>query len=212
VGAALRLTRAAAEYELAFAIEVTRRLPLVRSLLESGRIDVRRARVLVDGTAHQSTDAARSLVADVADQAPELTTGQLRALVRKRSAVADPDDAAARMENAVERRRAVLHETIDGTADLYLLDLPPDLAVAARNHIDALARTRPAGGRTMDQRRADVALDLLVGRLAPGVGGAGGSVDITVDLRTLLGLTEEPGELGGWGPVVADIARLPLPE
>jgi hypothetical protein len=40
----------------------------------------------------------------------------------------------------------------------------------------------------------------------------GGTVDITVDLRTLLGLTEEPGELGGWGPVIADIARLPLPE
>lgn len=32
-------------------------------------------------------------------------------------------------------------------------------------------------------------------------------VDITVDLSTLLGLSETPGELGGWGPVVADLAR-----
>ena len=32
-------------------------------------------------------------------------------------------------------------------------------------------------------------------------------VDITVDLATLTGLTENPGELAGFGPVIADIAR-----
>jgi Domain of unknown function (DUF222) len=52
VGAALRLTRAAAQHEVAFAFDVTGRLPQVGELLEIGRIDVRRARVLVDGTAH----------------------------------------------------------------------------------------------------------------------------------------------------------------
>ncbi len=56
----------------------------------------------------------------------------------------------------------------------------------------------------MDQRRADVAIDLLTGHSKP-LGR--GMVDLTVDLRTLLGLAEQPGELGGWGPVVADIAR-----
>ncbi len=34
-----------------------------------------------------------------------------------------------------------------------------------------------------------------------------GSVDITVDLATLTGLSEVPGEIPGWGPVIADIAR-----
>jgi hypothetical protein len=32
-------------------------------------------------------------------------------------------------------------------------------------------------------------------------------VDIRVDLETLVGLTENPGELAGFGPVIADIAR-----
>jgi hypothetical protein len=32
-------------------------------------------------------------------------------------------------------------------------------------------------------------------------------VDLTVDLTTLLGLNDNPGELAGWGPVIADIAR-----
>ncbi len=91
-----------------------------------------------------------------------------------------------------------------GSANLLLLDLPPDVAAAARERIDHLARRLPGDGRTMDQRRADVAVDLLTGHSKP-LGR--GMVDLTVDLQTLLGLAEDPGELGGWGPVIADIAR-----
>jgi hypothetical protein len=32
-------------------------------------------------------------------------------------------------------------------------------------------------------------------------------VDIRVDLTTLAGLDEKPGQIPGWGPVIADIAR-----
>src|SRR5690606_29338277 len=32
-------------------------------------------------------------------------------------------------------------------------------------------------------------------------------VDIRVDLETLVGLAERAGEIPGWGPVIADIAR-----
>jgi hypothetical protein len=116
----------------------------------------------------------------------------------------DPEGAARQVERAVEDRRLVVEATPSGTADLLLLDLPPDAAVEARERIDHLARSLPADGRTMDQRRADVAIDLLRGHGAP-VGK--GVVDITVELTTLLGLSEQPGEIGGWGPVVADIAR-----
>ncbi len=59
--------------------------------------------------------------------------------------------------------------------------------------------------RTIDQIRADVLSDLVTGR---GLSSApAGSVDITVDLATLTGLSEVPGEIPGWGPVIADIAR-----
>ncbi|HEX5723138.1 MAG TPA: HNH endonuclease signature motif containing protein, partial [Acidimicrobiia bacterium] len=37
--------------------------------------------------------------------------------------------------------------------------------------------------------------------------GHGGSVELRVDLETLAGLTEAPGELSGLGPVISDIAR-----
>ncbi len=63
----------AAQHEVAFAHEVTERLPEVGELLGSGRVDVRRARVLADGTAHLSAEAGRRVVmADVADRASEL--------------------------------------------------------------------------------------------------------------------------------------------
>ena len=41
----------------------------------------------------------------------------------------------------------------------------------------------------------------------PGGKSDGGIVEITVDLATLVGLSDTPGELNGYGPVVADIAR-----
>jgi hypothetical protein len=204
VGAALHLTGMAADHEVAFAFDLTERLPQVGALLAGGEIDVRRARVLVDGTAHLAPDVARAMVAEVAARAAELTTGQLRALIRRRCLLLDPDGAAEQIERAVEDRRLVVEATPWGTADLLLLDLPPDGAVEARERIEFLARLLPADGRTMDQRRADVALDLLRGH---GVPVGKGVVDITVDLTTLLGLSEQPGEIGGWGPVVADVSR-----
>ena len=55
----------------------------------------------------------------------------------------------------------------------------------------------------MDQLRADVYLDLLTGTADSSAGG----VHIQTDLDTLVGLAEHPGELAGYGPVIADIAR-----
>ena len=60
--------------------------------------------------------------------------------------------------------------------------------------------------RTMDQVRADVFVDLLNGRHLKQAKGKG-MVDISVELTTLAGLDENPGELRGYGPVIADIAR-----
>jgi hypothetical protein len=59
--------------------------------------------------------------------------------------------------------------------------------------------------RTMDQLRADVYLYLLLG--TGHASRAKGVVHLTVDLDTLTGLTEHPGDLNGFTPVISDIAR-----
>jgi hypothetical protein len=208
IGAALRLTRRAADSDLALAVDLKERLPEVWEALAAGRIDLRRARVIVSGTAHLSEEAAREVVGRVLQAATRLTTGQLGALIRRVCVQADPDDAHTRYREAVDGRRVVLEPSVDGTAHLYGLDLPPERAEAAMRRIADLARglkTRDEV-RTLDQIRADIFLDLLDGHHFAR-GGRRGTVDIQVDLTTLARLSEDPGELAGYGPVVADIAR-----
>ena len=208
IGAALRLTRRAAESDLALAVDVKERLPEVWKALAAGQIDLRRARVIVSGTSHLSEEAAREVVGRLLEPATRLTTGQLGALIRKVCVQNDPDDAATRYREAVDRRRIEAEPSVDGTAHLFGLDLPPDRVAAAMLRISDLALTLKTGDetRTLDQIRADVFLDLL-----DGVGHLGrsrrGTVDIHVDLTTLARLAEDPGELWGYGPVIADIAR-----
>jgi hypothetical protein len=210
IGVALRLTRRAADVELTMAVDLQRRLPHTWRLLATGAIDLRRAKTIDYGTAHLTDAVAQEVDRLVAVEAPRLTTGQLRARIARLCIEADPDDAEQRYRHAVSDRRVVAEATGDGTANLLGLDLPPHRVAAATRRINALARSLRIGGetRTMDQLRADVLLDLLNGTNHTTKTSSGkGVVDLHVDLDTLAGLTEHPGELAGYGPVIADIAR-----
>lgn len=204
IGAALHLTRRASETELHFAIQLRNRLPGVWHALAGGVIDRRRARVIDERTAHLSDETAQRVVEQVLEIAPRLTTGQLRARLDKLCIQADPEGAQERYDYAVERRRVVAEPTGDGTTDLLGLDLPPHRVAAATSHIDRLARALASDDRTMDQRRADVLLDLLTGDTNSSTGG---TVEIQIPLDTLTKASEDPGELNGYGLVVADVAR-----
>ena len=208
IGAALRLTRRAAETDLDLAIDLKGRLSEVWEALASGRIDLRRVRVIVEGTAHLSDTAVREVVDRIVEAAGRLTTGQLKALIRKVCVQADPDDAAVRYREAVEGRRIEMDPSVDGTAHLFGWNLPPDRVQAAMRRIADLARGLKTADetRTIDQIRADVFLDLLDGHQF-GWNGRRGTVDLQVDVTTLARLADDPGELAGYGPVIADIAR-----
>jgi hypothetical protein len=222
IGVALRLTRRAADVELTMAIDLQRRLPHTWGLLAAGAIDLRRAKTIDYATAHLTNAVAQQVDEQVAVEAPRLTTGQLRALIGKLCIDVDPDDAEQRYRHAVADRRIVAEATGDGTANLLGLDLPPHRAAAATRRINALARSLRIDSetRTMDQLRADVLLHHGPTPRRRPVGPAQrhqphhqdqqrrqGVVDLHVDLDTLAGLVEHPGELAGYGPVIADIAR-----
>lgn len=210
IRAALHLTRKAADDELAIARSFQRRLPQVWVALVEGRLDRRRARLIVHRTDHLSAPHARRVAAMALQQAPRLTTGQLTALLRRLAAEADPADAKKRYERAIDQRRVVIEPTPDGTANLHLLDLSPEDAIRIGDRLNAAARQlrRSGEGRSMDQLRADVAVDVLLSDREPGrAASAGGSVTLTADLATLAELAEHAGDLGGYGPVIADVAR-----
>ena len=150
---------------------------------------------------------ARNVVERVAEAAPELTTGQLGARIKKLCIQADTQEAEKRYNQAVERRRVIAEPTLDGTAHLNGTDLPPDRVTAITQRINKIAQSLRGNGetRTMDQLRADVYLDLLQGdnhKIR-----SGGVIHMTVDLDTLTGLTQHPGDLNGFAPIISDIAR-----
>ena len=206
IRAALRLTRRAADSALDLALGLAR-LPRVWEHLHSGLVDLPKARVLCEGTSHLDESTAREAVDAVLSAAPRSTTGQLAARLRRVTLGLDPADATRRYESAIEQRHLVLHQGSDGTAELVASCLPAEQAVAAMRHVNQLARALKRAGdpRSIDQLRVDVTLDLMCGG-TPGKGTAG-VVDITVDLATLIGMSDSPGELNGYGPVVADLAR-----
>ncbi len=208
VRAALTLTRRAADSEVSFALDLRRRLPPVWTALANGTLDVRRARTIVHATSHLQEETARQVAAAIADAAPKLTTGQLAARIRRLCVEIDPDEAVDRYEEAIENRRVVLQPTESGAAGLLAIDLPVDRATAAANRINDLARSLKTAQetRSMDQLRADVFLDLLVGDVEPS-SREKGVVSIHVDLATLADLNQRSGDLAGYGPVVADVAR-----
>ncbi len=204
--AALHLTRRAADTELAFALDLRDRLPKVFAAFATGMIDQRRARTIVWQIAHLDDGTARAVVDRIIDQASELTTGQLIARIRKLAIGVDPEAATRRYEQALAERRVVIEPSDDGTVNLYGMDLPPDRALAARRHIDRIAQSLRRDGETraMDQLRADTYLDLLCGTSS---NSTAGTVDLRVGLETLIGLSNTPGELAGYGPVIDDITR-----
>ena len=82
-----------------------------------------------------------------------------------------------------------------------------------RGHIEALARRLKQAGdpRTMDQLRADIFMDLLLGKGA-GQGAGGGVITMTADLETLADLADRAADIPGLGPLIADVARQTLEE
>ena len=205
---ALHLTRRASDRELSFALALRQRHPRVWEALAEGHIDVWRAKMIADRTSHLSMATAEGVVERIIDAAATLTTGELKARLDRLCIEAGPQDAKDRYEYAVDGRRLVAEATTDGTANLVGLKLAPHRVNAASRRINHLARSLKTKGetRTMDQLRADVFLDLLTGKAA-GSKADGGGVHLHSDLDTLTAMAEHPGELAGYGPVIADVAR-----
>ena len=116
----------------------------------------------------------------------------------------DPRGARERAAEATARRCVGLESEDDGMAKLFAY-VPADKAVAIKLRVDKIARLvkTPQDDRTMDQRRADVVCDLLLGR----TGNVQVQLQVTVPVSMLMRLDDQPGELAGYGPITPDLAR-----
>ncbi|MEO5921984.1 MAG: DUF222 domain-containing protein [Pseudolysinimonas sp.] len=141
------------------------------------------------------------------DAAQRLAPARFRARARALRDRLCAHDLAERAAVARLSRGVWLEDDVDGMAWLSM-KMPAADAHRAFASIDSAARSLDAAGdeaRSLSQLRADVAVDLLTG--AGGSARAGVSVAVTVPVMTLLGRSDEPGTLDGYGPIDARTAR-----
>lgn len=205
LSAALSLTRRGAETLLGYAFAFGR-LPQVADLLARGLIDYARFRVITDETCHLEDDEAAAVVDPITIDAPDLTTGQLGARLR-RCMDTYPERAVRRYQRGLGDRRLEREQPRRDRRPLGP-STPRRQAAAVYDHINRLAHhQRGHDGRTMDQVRADIFLQLLQGHHPNDTRASDGADEIRVDLTTLIGFDDHAGDIVGWGPVIADLAR-----
>ena len=218
VAAALRLSRDAARDRMALAEDLRTRLPGTAAALRAASLSVQHARRISDSTTGLTAAAAgrveQRVLARTAALDATQTPAQTAAACRRAALAVDPDHAQVRCEAARRRRRAWVRPLPDGMASIEVTGRA-ELVDAAWLRIDALAQRQLPGGDTdgarptLDQARADTVLQLLLGtseRLAdaPGVSV---QLDVVVPIGTVLGVSDEPGQLPGHGPLPAAVVR-----
>jgi hypothetical protein len=121
----------------------------------------------------------------------------------------DPNGQASRARKARADRKVVLIPGENATSTLAA-DLPAEVAASTYARIDAMARKMRNRGdeRTLEQLRADVFTDLLLGH-DPGVSAPKGAamVFLHIPMDTALTMSDTGCELSGYGPLPAAVAR-----
>jgi hypothetical protein len=169
----------------------------------AGQIDQRKVDVVVEALRDVEPVFADALADSAVEYAGTHTAPQLRQWLARRVVAADPGAAEMRRARATTERRVTLTPRADGVSELWAL-LP---SVQARQIYDTANAVARASGtddvRTMDQRRADALVDLLVGRAEP----PQVQIQVVVPIDTLLGEGAEPGFVPGIGTVTPGEAR-----
>lgn len=225
VSTALRLAPATAQSRIDIARTLVNNLPNTCSALATGEISAAHATVIARETAIAIRNGAPdSVIFDVEQRAisfAELhTPGQLIARIRTDIAKSIPEEFEEITARASELRRVSCYNEADGMSTVVAI-LPAADAQIVMNSIEAfilrqeqlqLSQNDGDPKRTIDQKRAD-ALSAICSNFLSEISETVTpqrrplTVNVTVDLPTLLGLAENPGQLAGYGPIPASVAR-----
>ncbi len=235
VASALRLSPNTAQIRIDLARTLTNHLPSTCSALATGEISAAHATVIAKESAeiiHRG--APKSVIKEVEEKAiahaefhtPSQVANKVRATIAK-LAPTEFEDAVAIARDA---RRVSLFPESDGMCTLVAF-LPAQDAQTIMLAIDKLARidTRDAESnnsssitqnsndlrkdpRSIDMKRADALTQLASAYLSDSLNENFNhrrpvTVNLTIDLPTLLGLAENPGQIAGYGAIPASVAR-----
>ncbi|NQU36986.1 MAG: DUF222 domain-containing protein [Actinobacteria bacterium] len=228
--AALRVSGRMAEFRITTARDLHFKLPRTRQLLRDGAASMAHVNAIVGECERLSVTQARKVEARALNRVGEQTPAQTRSSVRRAAARLYPVTAEQGLDKEFARRKVTFSR--DGSVMATVTaTLPAPDAVAVWNALTATASqanpprassctdpgdTTPAPGavdrRTMDHKRAD-ALASWAQRatdddsLPTMQGKKRLETQVVIDVETLLGLADNPGELLGFGPIPAELAR-----
>ncbi|WP_166789775.1 HNH endonuclease signature motif containing protein [Cryobacterium fucosi] len=185
-------------------------LPATRAALEAGEISYRHAQVLIGQALTVPAAAKAGFEAALLRTAGHLTVAKLKYKARLLRERLHPETILARHTISVADRKVGVDADADGMATLWLYDTAEKVNAAYhRVSVTVGSLQGPTEPRTLAQLRADVLTDLLLDGVTPAGLGAGirATVNVTVPVLTLMGQSEEPGHLEGYGPIDPETAR-----
>lgn len=183
------------------------RLPQVWAWFVDGEVSTQNAREAAALVAELPPDSWQPFDDAVVGPARRLAPARFRARARALYERIHSEPLEKRHEMAMNDRGVWAETDKDGMGWLNAR-LSADRLAMAKAHIDGLAFDQSATdgeSRTMQQLRADVLADLLIGEL--GGGGVTVSVALTIPALSLLGATDELPVLEGAGPIDLETAR-----
>ncbi|MFD3443700.1 DUF222 domain-containing protein [Microbacteriaceae bacterium 4G12] len=227
----LRISERAAENLVAESQALVHDLPATRRALQDGRIGYRHAQVLIDHTTTLPPAGVAAVEEAVLPKAESLTVPKLDRATRDLRERLHPESIQDRHTKSVADRHVETCPAKDGMAWLNAF-LPAPEVTGIANRLRDIAEQltgEPGEERTRTQLMADAFTDLLIDgttsavvtsdngeavedrstrRIDAPIGtGIRPRVLVTVPVLTLLGRSEEPGTLEGYGPIDADTAR-----
>lgn len=216
-GLVLRMSETAVRDRWDVARDLATRLPRTARALAEGTITWQHARAVSESTATLDDDRARLVEERVLDSAAIRTPARLRARCRAQADRVDAEAARRRLQRAHRDRRLERFGDGAGSACLQVWSTPRDIQ-ALWASLTVLAGPDEADDpRSLGARRVDALLGLCLGAVRPadGLGDPTPAprrnppveVQVVVDLATLVGLSDSPGQLRGHGPIPPGVVR-----
>jgi hypothetical protein len=222
VATALRLSPTTAQNRIDVARVLVGHLPNTISALSTGEISVAHATVIARETATAiknglSPESVFRVEQTALAHAEFHTPGQVASKVKTTIAKLAPEDFEEIVDRARDSRRVTFYPEADGMATVVAI-LPAEDAQTVMKSIEAYIVKRDGEDAaewsvlSADMKRADALTAIASQALASMANDVQPhrrpiTISVAIDLPTLLGLAENPGQLAGYGAIPASVAR-----
>ena len=230
VAAALRMSTGTAQIRIDVARTLVNHLPNVCSALAMGEISPAHATVIARESASAIRDGMgpahiysieQSALAYAEFHTPTQVANKVRTTIAKLA----PEPFEEIAERARDTRRVSCFREVDGLSTIVAILPAEDAQIVMKAienfiHAQVTAETigtddsevAPGQHHSMDMKRADALTSIATWSLQQSTAEVKlhrrpVTVNVTIDLPTLLGLAENPGQLAGYGAIPASVAR-----